>query len=353
VAGGPRSPVWLALAAAALFGASTPFAKLLADRADPLVLAGLLYGGAGIGALAWRLGSRVGGPRIPNEAPLSRADLPWLGGAVLAGGVAAPALLLVGLRSISAAAASLLLTLEGVFTAGMAWAVFGEHGDRRLAAGMAAIGAGALVLAWEPGAALPLSWGAVAVAGASLAWAADNNLTRKVSGGDPLAVAAAKGLAGGAASLALGLAAGQELPGLGTAAAAAAVGLAGYGASLVLYVRALRHLGAARTAAYFSAAPFAGAGVALFFPGERWSGALILGGLLTALGVWLHLAERHLHGHRHGGGPHGHAHASDDHHRHPHPAGAAAEPHAHPHGHPPVLHRHSHTPDIHHRHGHR
>lgn len=317
MAGGPRSAVWLALAAAVLFGASTPFVKLLAHRADPLVLAGLLYGGAGIGALAWRLGSRVGGPKIPAEAPLSRADLPWLGGAVLAGGVAAPVLLLVGLRSISAAA-SLLLTLEGVFTAALAWAVFGEHGDRRLAAGMAAIGAGALVLAWEPGEALPLSWGALAVAGACLAWAADNNLTRKVSGGDPFAVAATKGLAGG-------------------------------GASLVLYVRALRHLGAARTAAYFSVAPFAGVGTALLFPGERLSGALILGGLLTALGVWLHLAERHLHGHRHGGGPHAHAHASDDHHLHLHPPGEVPEPHAHP----PLLHRHPHTPDLHHRHGHR
>ncbi|MEW6487768.1 MAG: DMT family transporter [Thermodesulfobacteriota bacterium] len=353
MAGGPHSAFWLALAAAALFGASTPFVKLLAHRAEPLLLAGLLYGGAGLGALAWRLGSRVGGPKIPAEAPLSRADLPWLGGAVLAGGVAAPVLLLVGLRSISAAAASLLLSLEGVFTAALAWAVFGEHGDRRLAAGMAAIGAGALVLAWEPGAALPLSWGALAVAGACLAWAADNNLTRKVSGGDPFAVAAAKGLAGGGASLALGLAAGQELPGLGTAAAAAAVGLAGYGASLVLYVRALRYLGAARTAAYFSVAPFAGAGAALLFPGERLSGALILGGLLTALGVGLHLAERHLHGHRHAAPSHAHAHARDDHHRHLHPDGDDPEPHAHPHGHPPLLHRHPHTPDLHHRHGHR
>lgn len=343
----------MALAAAVLFGATTPLVKLLAHRAEPLALAGLLYGGAGLGALIWGLGSRVGRTGPPAEASLHRADLPWLGGAVVAGGVAAPVLLLVGLRTIPAAQTSLLLSLEGAFTATLAWAVFGEHGNLRLAAGMAAIGAGALLLAWEPGAALPGSWGALAVAGACLAWAADNNLTRRVSGGDPFAVAAAKGLAGGGASLGLGLAVGQELPGPGTAAAAAAVGLVGYGASLVLYVRALRHLGAARTAAYFASAPFIGAALALVFPGERLSAALLLGGLLTALGVWLHLSERHVHRHGHGQPSHAHAHARDDHHLHPHPPGAAPEPHAHVHGHPPLLHRHPHYPDLHHRHRHR
>lgn len=319
------------------------------------MLAGLLYLGAGIGLLGWRLLTRMLGGKRPPEAPLGRGDLPWLAGAIVLGGAAAPMLLLTGLRTLPASTASLLLSLEAVFTAAVAWGVFGEHLDRRVAAGMAAIGAGALVLAWEPGAAFRLSWGALAVGGACAAWAMDNNLTRKVSGGDPLQVAAAKGLGGGVVNLVLGAAAGQALPGPAVALAAGAVGLIGYGLSLVCFVLSLRHLGALRTAAYFSVAPFAGAALALFFPGEALTAPLLAGALLTVAGVWLHLGERHLHGHRHGGGTHDHAHAHDAHHGHGHEewGSGGPEPHAHSHGHPPLLHRHPHYPDLHHRHRHR
>jgi drug/metabolite transporter (DMT)-like permease len=258
-----RVGVAAALAAAALFGASTPFAKLLLGEVSPVLLAGLLYLGSGCGLALWRwLRSRSGGT-VAREAGLKRADLPWLAGAVFCGGIVGPALLMLGLAATPAASASLLLNLEGVLTALLAWFVFKENFDRRIAVGMLCITAGGLLLSWagRPEGSPP--WGALAVAGACLCWAVDNNLTRKVSGGDPLQVAAVKGLVAGPVNLALALAVGASLPGPLVVAAAGVVGLVGYGVSLTLYVLALRHLGTARTGAYFSVAPFTGRPVAV------------------------------------------------------------------------------------------
>ncbi|MDW7711351.1 MAG: DMT family transporter, partial [Deferrisomatales bacterium] len=200
----------------------------------------------------------------------------------------------------------------------------------------------------------PAAGGAVFVAAACLAWAVDNNLTRRVAAGDPLQVAGVKGLAAGAVSLVLGRWAGGELPGPGAAAAAGAVGLVTYGVSLAFFVLALRHLGAARTVGYFSVAPFVGAGLSLLLPGEGVTAALLAGGALTAWGVWLHLTERHPHEHKHTPDVHEHSHRHGEHHRHPHPQGSTGERvHAHPHAHTRLLHRHPHYPDLHHRHRHR
>ncbi len=255
----PRPGVAFALGAAVLFGASTPFAKLLLGEVHPILLAGLLYLGSGCGLTLWGwLRSRSKAAVASQEARLKRADLPWLAGAVFFGGVVGPALLMLGLAVTPASTASLLLNLEGVLTALMAWFVFRENFDRRIALGMAAITAGGVLLSWagRPEAGVP--WGPLAIAGACLAWAIDNNLTRKVS-------AAAKGLVAGPVNFALALAVGAGLPGPLTVAAAAVVGLLGYGVSLTLFVLALRHLGTARTGAYFSLAPFVGARL------SRWS----------------------------------------------------------------------------------
>src|SRR6266498_2275128 len=219
-----RGPL-LALAAALLFGVSTPIAKLLLGRTDPVLLASLLYLGSGIGLAAWRISGR----RHRSETQLSRGDWPWLAGAVLAGGVVAPVLLLVGLSRSSAASSSLLLNLEGVLTALLAWVVFRENFDRRIALGMAAITAGGVLLSWAGRPEVGVPWGPLAVAGACLCWAIDNNLTRRVSAGDPLQVAAVKGLAAGAVNLTIALAAEARLPDVLTVAEAAAVGLLGYG----------------------------------------------------------------------------------------------------------------------------
>ena len=345
--------VGYALAAAALFGASTPFAKLLVGRVDPVLLAGLLYLGSGCGLSLWRMLSKRGRTRGSVEAPLRWADLPWLGGAVASGGVVAPVLLMTGLTLTSASTASLLLNSEGVLTALLAWFVFKENFDRRIAFGMAAITSGGVVLSWEDGAGVGLSMGALAVAGACLAWAIDNNLTRKVSAGDPVQIAAIKGLVAGTVNVGVALARGAEVPGEWTIAACGVVGLAGYGVSLTLFVLALRSLGTARTGAYFSAAPFVGAVMSMLLLGDRPTPAFFLAAGLMAVGVWLHLTERHDHDHEHEAMSHGHAHVHDGHHRHAHsPDDPPGEPHSHPHDHEPMRHSHPHYPDLHHRHDH-
>lgn len=336
--------------AAALFGASVPAAKLLIGAVDPAVLAGLFYLGSGLGLAAWRILRPTLGIA---EASLARADLPWLAGAVAAGGVAGPLLLMFGLARTDASTASLLLTLEGVATALIAWFVFRENFDRRIALGMALIVAGALVLAWQGAIVLDELYGPLAIAAACLAWGIDNNLTRKVSLADPVQIAMVKGLAAGPVNLALGIWAGGALPPLSGAAAALAVGVFGYGVSLVLFVLALRHLGTARAGAYFSTAPFLGAVAALAVLAEPVTARLAAAGLLMGIGVWLHLTERHEHEHVHAPLAHTHLHAHDEHHRHAHePGDPRGEPHTHRHQHPGMRHAHPHVPDSHHRHSH-
>ena len=342
----------LALVSAALFGAGTPLAKLLLGAGtDPWLLAGLLYLGSGIGLAAVELARRVRGG-APAEAPLRRADLPWLVLVVLSGGIAGPVLLMIGLAATPAAAASLLLNLEGLATMAIAWLMFREYVDRRLLAGAAAILVGAGVLSWHGGPS-GFSWGTVAIAGACLAWGIDNNLTRKLSAADPVQIALIKGMAAGAANLALAIAAGARLPPAGLVGGAALLGFFGYGVSLVLFVLALRHLGAARTGAYFSTAPFLGAVLAVAMLGEAVSWQFIAAGVLMAVGVVLHLTERHEHEHAHEALEHEHRHVHDGHHQHPHlPADPEGEPHTHPHRHRPLVHKHPHYPDLHHRHLH-
>ena len=335
-----------ALLSAALFGVSAPLAKLLLGEVSPWLLAGLLYLGSGIGLALVRL------VRRSNEAGLSRRDLPWFGAAVLSGGVIGPVLLVFGLAQSSASAAALLLNLESVLTLGIAWIVFKENVDRRLLIGAAAIVAGALVLSWPDDAAVGIGWGPVLIAGACLAWAIDNNFTRKVSAADPMQIAMLKGLAAGIVNVAIALALGAPLPGLGALAAAGLLGFFSYGISLTLFVLALRHLGTARTGAYYALAPFIGAGVAILLLGEPIGIAFVAGGLLMAIGLWLHLTEQHQHEHAHEPMEHEHVHVHDEHHQHDHAPGTPGEPHVHKHRHARLIHRHPHYPDLHHRHSH-
>jgi len=339
--------VWAALSAALLFGAGTPFAKLLLAQVDPWLLAGLLYLGSGTGLwLVRRL-------RRAEAVRPSHAEWGWLAGATLAGGVVGPVLLMVGLNTMPATGASLLLNAEGVFTALLAWFVFKENVDRRIALGMLSIVAGAVVLSWPGEAQLHWSLGALAVLGACLAWAIDNNLTRKVSLTDASFIAMVKGLAAGGTNLLLAWAMGAAWPAGPALAAAALLGFFSYGASLVLFVLALRQLGTARTGAYFSVAPFFGAVLAVGLLQEPITPPLLIAGTLMAWGVWLHLTERHGHVHTHEADAHTHAHVHDEHHQHTHTDGTGgSEPHSHPHVHEVMSHGHAHYPDAHHRHSH-
>jgi drug/metabolite transporter (DMT)-like permease len=345
------SSITAALAAALLFGASTPLAKQLLRDTPPMLLAGLLYLGSGLGLTAWRL-LRDRGWRPPALAPV---EWLWLSIAVGFGGVLGPLLLLLGLSRATAASASLLLNLEAVLTALLAWIVFRENTDRRVVLGMVLTVAGAAVLAARGGPfASGLGAGAPVIALACLCWALDNNLTRKVSAHDAVFIAALKGLAAGIVNTGSALLLGERLADAAGIAEAMAVGLLGYGVSLVLFVLALRGLGAARTGAYFATAPFIGAALAILAFGEHPSTAFWAAAVLMGAGVWLHLKERHEHVHTHPPMTHTHSHVHDEHHPHSHASDRdSREPHAHEHTHALLTHSHPHYPDIaHHQHEH-
>ncbi|MDB5815417.1 MAG: eamA-like transporter family protein [Rhodocyclales bacterium] len=335
-----------ALGAALLFGAGTPLAKLLLGQVNPWLLAGLLYLGSGLGLALYRRVRRAQSVKLP------RCEAWWFAGAVMAGGVVAPVLLMLGLTGMPASGASLLLNAEGVFTALLAWFAFRENFDRRIALGMAAIVCGALVLSWPTDARFASLWPALAVLGACFAWGIDNNLTRKVSLSDATWIASVKGLVAGSINLALAFALGARLPAVPNIAGAMLVGFLAYGVSLALFVVGLRHLGTARTGAYFSVAPFFGAVLAIAL-GEPMTNQLLLAGSLMACGIWLHLTERHEHAHTHTPLDHTHEHTHDEHHQHAHDDVVPPDvKHSHPHRHDSLRHTHAHFPDSHHRHEH-
>ncbi|MHB8886326.1 MAG: DMT family transporter [Methylovirgula sp.] len=342
----------MALASALFFGASIPIAKVLLGTTDPWMLAGLLYLGSGIGLFFVRI-ARLASSTDEGEAALQSKDWPWLGGAILAGGVVGPLLLMAGLALTPASTASLMLTLEGVFTALLAWVVFREHFHWRIGLGMAAISIGAGSLAWTGSITLAGLAGPLLLAGACLAWATDNNLTRKISLSDPVQIAMIKGLAAGSTNLVLSVANGASLPSVTIIALSALAGFIGYGISLVLFVVALRHIGTARTGAYFSTAPFVGAVIAILMLGEPITAQIIGAAVLMGVGVWLHLTEEHGHEHKHEPIAHSHRHRHDEHHQHEHDSqDRPGEPHTHWHVHASIRHSHPHYPDAHHRHQH-
>lgn len=334
-----RQPgVRAALGAALLFGAGTPIAKLLLNSVSPWLLAGLLYFGSGVGLTLYRKLIHT-----PN-CRLSRADLPWLAGAILAGGIIAPVLLMLGLTEMPASGASLLMNAEGVFTALLAWFLFKENFSYRIVLGMTTIVAGAVILSWPDKILFESLWPALAVLGACFAWGVDNNLTRQISLSDATWIASIKGLAAGSVNLTLAFALGSTLPPLPNIAITMVVGFLAYGVSLTLFVISLRHLGTARTGAYFSVAPFFGAVLAIAI-GEPVTVPLLIAGGLMILGIWLHLTERHEHEHMHEVLGHKHEILPDEHHQHLPNA-------SHQHQHNELKHTHTHFPDAHHRHDH-
>jgi drug/metabolite transporter (DMT)-like permease len=342
-----------ALMAAALFGAATPLAKALLGSTSAFMVAGLFYLGSGLGlgmAIAVRglsqNGDSGGGQRIQHH------EIPWLMGAIVAGGIAGPALLMLGLSTTPAASSSLLLNLEGVLTAIIAWVVLRENVDLQVFLGMVAIVAAGVILSWQPGS-RGMAAGSLLIVGACLCWAVDNNLTRRVSSNDAMVIACLKGLTAGPINLGIAFAAGAHLPSIPTIAAAMFTGFAGYGVSLVLFIVALRHLGAARTSAYFSAAPLFGVLLSLAIWPVMPAASFWISAMLMALGIWLHVRERHEHEHTHEPLTHAHKHRHDEHHQHEHDFAYSGDaPHTHSHCHLPLTHSHAHFPDIHHRHRH-
>jgi drug/metabolite transporter (DMT)-like permease len=332
----PRGAL-LGLLAAATFGVSAPLAKALLDDADPQLLAGQLYAGAAVA-----LGSASALRPRTTESPIRRADLPRLGLVTLSGGVVAPVLLLVGLDRLSGLTGSLLLNLEGPFTALLAVAVFGEYLGRRTAMAGALIVLGAAFLGASGDHVGGEVLGVVLIAGACGCWALDNNLTAQLTIRDPLAVVRTKAASAAMANLGMAVLRGVNRPSWWTELGAVALGAMSCGISVLLDAHALRLVGAAREAALFATAPFAGALLAVPLLGDRPQPVAGVGIAAMVAGTALLLREQHEHRHVH-----------DEHHDHEHPPDIGAdEPHSHAHRHRPVAHRHPHASDVHHRHRH-
>jgi len=336
----------LALLAATLFGVSTPLVQKLGLSLGPFTTAALLYAGAAVIGATLR-------QRVEREARVLRSDLPRLLVVAFFGAVIGPVALAWGLQRTSGTGASLMLTLEALFTVVLAWRLYGETMDRRVWAAMLLLLSGGVLLILDQGLAAGSQWvGLLAVLVATAAWGTDNTLSRALAERAPGQVVLVKSALGATATSALAIVASEPLPTLGIAAGLMIIGATGYGLSLRFYMLAQREFGAARTGSVFAFAPFIGAALA-FGLGDRSAGwGMALGGLLMLVGVALHLAESHDHAHEHEALEHEHAHLHDDgHHEHTHhPTQEGA--HSHRHGHEPSRHSHAHVPDVHHGHNH-
>ncbi|NUZ08475.1 DMT family transporter [Piscinibacter koreensis] len=336
----------LALAAAVLFGVSTPLVQRFGSAVGSLTTAALLYAGAAF------TGATLRRP-VEKEARVRRRDASRLALMALFGAAIGPVALAWGLQQTSGTSASLMLTLEAVFTAVLARLWYHETLDRRVILAMAllTLGGSALVLdRSQAGSSQVL--GLLAVLVATAAWGVDNTLSRALAERDPGQVVMLKGVIGASATAVLAIVFGEPVPQFWSALGLLAVGVTGYGLSLRFYLLAQRAFGAARTGSVFAFAPFVGAALA-FLLGER-SGSMwmLAGAVLMVSGIALHLAETHSHEHEHEPIEHEHAHSHDDlhHGHHDHPVGTGA--HSHVHRHEPIRHAHPHVPDEHHLHRH-
>ena len=336
----------LALLASALFGLSTPMVQSLGKGVGSFTTAALLYAGAAV--VAWVLRQPAA-----QEAGIKKSDLPRLFAMAGTGAVIGPVALAWGLQHTSGSSASLMLTLEAVFTAVLAWRWYGETLDKRVIAAVVLMLAGGVVLVIEQGTLGQVQlWGLLAVMLATVAWGVDNTLSRGVADRDPGRVVLVKAVLGSVCTLALATLFDEPIPMVTTAMGLVAVGATGYGLSLRFCLLAQRTFGAARTGSVFAFAPFIGAIGALALGDRSGSGLMVMAGALMMLGVLLHLMEAHAHEHTHDPLEHEHSHRHDDgHHDHVH-ALMPTDPHNHRHKHEPVTHSHAHVPDAHHEHSH-
>ena len=336
----------LALLAAVLFGVSTPLVQRAGSGLGPFTTAALLYGGAAV------MGALLRKP-VGKEAALRRADLPRLMLMAFFGALLGPVALAWGLQHTSGTSASLMLTLEALFTVLLARALYAEVVDRRVGLAIGLLLAGGMILVLDRGLnGQAQLLGLLAVLAATAAWGIDNTLSRALAERDPGQVVLWKSLLGVMAAVTLAMFSGEKRPSIGSAAALLGIGAVGYGLSLRLYLLAQRAFGAARTGSVFAFAPFIGAVLAIALGEQAPSWAIGVGGLLMLAGVGLHLAESHDHNHQHHALDHEHAHTHDDgHHQHAHES-AVVGTHSHPHHHDPTQHSHPHVPDAHHAHQH-
>ena len=345
-------PMFQAILAAVLFGASAPISKLLLGKTDPIPIAAFLYLGSGIGLLLYRCFQRMGNNSVTLEAGIGKNDIKWLIGAVFAGGVLAPIILMFSLRNTPASTASLLLNFEGVATTLIAVLAFKESIGNRIWVAILSITTASILLSWNSNGGWGISISALGVLAACFLWGIDNNFTRNISAKDPLIIVTAKGICAGTFSLLLALSLRNTLPDIRIVLGAMGVGFFSYGLSIVLFILAMRSLGASRTSAFFGTAPFVGVVISFLLFREIPNSLFLISLPFMVMGAILIMSEKHGHEHIHDPLEHEHRHSHEDgHHIHEHEEGTIKE-HSHVHIHQAFKHFHSHMPDIHHRHAH-
>jgi len=343
-------PVLKAIMAAALYGLSSPISKLLLKEVSALMMAALVYLGAGLGMLIVSLTMTKGKAGF-REAALSRKDLPLAAGVVILD-IAAPVLMMTGLMLTTPSNAALLGNFEIVATSLIALVIFKEAIGRRLWISIALITAASIMLTFEGEGSLDFSAGSLLVLLACASWGLENNFTRMLSIKDPVQITVIKGLGSGTGALLIALLSHEATWNPAYNSAAVVLGFFAYGLSIFLYVSAQRDLGAARTSAYYAVAPFIGVGLSFLLfrtPVTPW---FLVSFLIMVAGSYLAVSENHEHLHRHEQLVHEHRHRHDDMHHDHHGEGAFPAEHTHMHVHDGVEHSHRHTPDLHHRHGH-
>jgi drug/metabolite transporter (DMT)-like permease len=345
-------PKLQAIMASVLFAASAPLSKLLLGDIEPVLLAALLYLGCGFGLLFIKILRKLTIRDSSKEARLVAKEIPWLAGAILAGGVAAPIILMLSLKNTPAATASLLLNFEAVSTSVIASIAFKEALGKRIWVAVALITTASVILSWDTKGAWGFSFGAVGVILACVFWGIDNNFTRNISDKDPVSIVTIKGIVAGSVSLAIALSTGSSIPSMKAVFAALILGFFSYGISIILFIFAMRSLGAARTSAFFGSAPFVGAIISIVLFRE-WPGINFIFLLPVMIaGAVLILWEDHSHVHKHEMIEHEHRHVHTDNHHLNEPGDNELIEHTHWHIHKEIEHSHEHTPDIHHRHVH-
>ncbi len=270
-----------ALGSAALVGLFTILNKWLLVADVPALTAGAwTYFAAGLALLPWAL--RAGGLRFGR--PLVAAL--WL----LAGSVLGPSLYFLGLNLTSGVQGVLLINLEAVFTALLAFALFRERLTPATIAASLAILAGGIWLSWPPSGGSLLAGnvlGNLLIALGYLGWGTENNLGRLLGEEIPaVTLVCLKALAAALVMAVLALASGQPLavpwrvvPGI-VASGAVALGL-----SLACFYVAMRHIGAGRTGLISSTSTFWGVLGALLLLGESLTVRVVAGGGLMLLGL--------------------------------------------------------------------
>jgi len=334
-----------ALTAAIFFGASAPISKLLLGDISPIFLAAFLYLGSGTGISLTKLVQRISSKE--KEAGIKSADVKWLAGAIISGGILAPIVLMVSLQNTSASTASLLLNFEGVGTTLIALLFFKESISRRAWTAILVITMASIFLSTNFNEGFGISFGALGIILACFLWGLDNNFTRNISGKDPLVIVAWKGLIAGTFSFFLAFFLGNQIPSFTTIFYTLILGFISYGLSTLLFIYSMRGLGAARTSALYGTAPLAGILLSIVLFGEIPSFFFIIATILMIGGTLLLINENHSHSHVHTVLFHEHIHSHDD---LDHGHDSSKTIHAHEHEHPAEEHEHEHLPDIHHRH---